>query len=367
MTSPGPDIVARLARAKRKALVFRSHQKRPLVSRQSVQLITLAVVIVIGLQFAQWVGGLMRVESVGVRPPGVEGFLPISALISLRHWVLSGEYSLIHPAGLAIFGLACLMALLLKKAFCSWICPVGTIAEYLVRLSHKVFRRRIKLPVWLDRPLRALKYLLAFYFVYAVFVQMSPREVEVFLHSPYNKVADIKMLLFFTRMSTLTAQVLAVLVALSFVVPYFWCRYLCPYGALLGPLSMFSPLKVERREPDCTECGRCAAVCPAFLDVDRKGRVTDPECTGCLECVAQCPAPGALEVRAAAGWRGRIRPVVFATAVALVFYGGIGAAKLAGKWQTGIPEAEFQRRVLELDDPKYHHARGEVPAYGPED
>lgn len=367
MTSRSPDLIERLARAKRRALVFRSAQKRPLVSRQAVQMITLAVVIVIGLQFAQWVGGLMRVESVGVRPPGVEGFLPISAMISLRHWLHSGSYSMIHPAGLAIFGLVCLSALLLKKAFCSWLCPVGTIAEYLARLSHKVFRRRIKLPVWLDRPLRALKYLLAFYFVYAVFVQMSPREIELFLHSPYNKVADIKMLLFFTRMSTLTAQVLAALVLLSFVVPYFWCRYLCPYGALLGPLSMISPLKVERRHADCTECGRCAAVCPAFLDVDRKGRVTDPECTGCLECVAQCPAPGALEVRSAVGWRGRIRPVVFAAAVALLFYGGIGAAKLAGKWRTEITEAEFQRRVLELDDPKYHHARGQVPDYGPED
>ena len=367
MTSPGPDITDRLARAKRRALVFRSPQRRPLYVRQAVQLLTLGVVIVIGLQFARWVDGLTRAESVGVRPPGVEGFLPISALIGLRHWLVSGEYSMIHPAALAIFGLACLSALLLKKAFCSWLCPVGTLSEYLARLSHKVFRRRLKLAPWLDRPLRALKYLLAFYFVFAVFVQMSPRDVEVFLHSPYNRVADIKMLLFFTRMSTLTAQVLAVLVGLSFVVPYFWCRYLCPYGALLGPLSLLSPLKVERREIDCTECGRCAAVCPAFLDVDRKERVADAECTGCLECVAQCPAPGVLEVRAAVGWRGRVRPAVFAAAVLLVFFGGIGVARLAGKWRTEIPEAEFQRRVQELDDPKYRHARGKVPDYGPDD
>ena len=335
--------------------------------RQAAQFLTLGVVIVIGLQFAHWVDGLTRGVVAGVRPPGVEGFLPISALISLHHWLASGEYSMIHPAALVIFGLACLSALLLKKAFCAWLCPVGTIAEYLARLSHLVFRRRLKLPVWLDRPLRSLKYLLVFYFIFAVFVQMTPREVAVFLNSPYNRVADVKMLLFFTQMSPLTAKVLATLVALSFVIPYFWCRYLCPYGAFLGLLSLLSPLKVVRRVPDCTACGRCAAVCPSFLDVDRKERVTDAECTGCLECVAQCPAPEALAVRAVGGWRGKVRPVVFAAAVLLVFFGGIGVAKLAARWRTEITQEEFLLRVQELDSPKYYHARGQVPEYGPGD
>ena len=297
------DPSERLARAKRKALVFRSRQRHPLRVRQAVQFVALAVIVMIGVQFADWVSRLERLEAGGVRPPGVEGFLPISAMISLKHWFASGEFSMIHPAGLVLFGLICLSAVLLKKAFCSWFCPVGTLSEYVARASYRIFRRRIKLPVWLDRPLRSIKYLLAGYFVYAVFIQMDPRDISLFLESPYNKVADIMMLRFFTHMSTLTAQVLVGLVVLSFVIPYFWCRYLCPYGALLGVLSMLSPLKIVRRIPDCTDCGRCAAVCPAYLDVDRKTRVDDPECTGCLECVAQCPAPEALEVRLTVGWR----------------------------------------------------------------
>lgn len=362
-----PDAAERFARAKRKALVFRSRPRSALRARRAVQLATTVVVLLIGYRFADWVGRLERLEAGGVRPPGVEGFLPISAMISLRHWFESGEFSMIHPAGLVIFGLACLTALLLKKAFCAWLCPVGLLAEGLARLSHRLFRRRIKLPSWLDVPLRGLKYLLAAYFVWAVFVQMDAREIAVFLGSPYNKVADVKMLHFFTRMSTLTAQVLGALVILSVVVPYFWCRFLCPYGALLGVLSTLSPLKVVRRAPDCTDCGQCAAVCPSFLDVDRKDRVDDPECTGCLECVAGCPAPGALEVRPVVGWCGRVRPAVFAVSVVLLFFGGIGVAKWIDRWETGITRAEFQTRVQELDHPKYHHARGQVPEYGPGD
>jgi len=367
MIFPKPDLAERIDRAKRKALVFKSKQRHPLRVRQAVQFVTLAVIVVIGVQFADWVSRLERMEAGGVRPPGVEGFLPISAMISLKHWLASGEFSLIHPAGLVIFGLACLSAVLLKKAFCSWLCPVGTISEYLARASYRIFRRRLKLPVWIDRPLMSLKYLLIGYLIYAVFIQMDARDIALFLESPYNRIADIKMLYFFTRMSTLTAQVLAVLFGLSFVVPYFWCRYLCPYGALLGLLSALSPLKIVRRAADCTDCGRCAAVCPAYLDVDRKTRVDDPECTGCLECVSQCPAPDALEVRSIVGRRGKLRPVVFATAVVLIFFGGIGVAKLAGTWHSEISRDEFQWRVHELDDPKYHHARGQVPEYGPGD
>ncbi len=62
-----------------------------------------------------------------------------------------------------------------------------------------------------------------------------------------------------------------------------------------------------------------------------------------------------------------MRPAVFAALVVLLFWGGIGAAKLAGYWRSDISETEYARRIREIDSPKYHHARGEVPEYGPED
>ncbi|MBK7703510.1 MAG: 4Fe-4S binding protein [bacterium] len=355
---------ARRARARR---VLRGRPRRPYLPRTAVQLLTLLVIAVIGVQFARWVANLEAGRIAGVRPPGVEGFLPISALLSLRQWLAGGGFSMVHPAGLVLLGLICLSALLLKKSFCSWLCPVGTFSEALARASHLVLRRRVKLPRWLDLGLMSLKYVLLAYFVFAVFLQMTLASVALFIDSPYNRIADIKMLHFFTRLSPTAAWVLGALALLSFVVPYFWCRYLCPYGALLGALSWLSPLKVVRSAPDCTNCGKCAAVCPSYLAVDLGATVTSPECTGCLECVASCPAPGALEVRGPAPWRRRVRPAVFAAAVVLLFFGGIGAAKLAGRWRTGVTDQEYLRRVQEIDAPKYHHARGQVPAYGPED
>jgi len=316
---------------------------RPVPWRLAVQLMTLLVVLGIGWQFAHWVDLLQAGRPGGVRPPGVEGFLPISALISLRAWFLTGRVPMTHPAALVLLLLIVGTALLLKKAFCGWLCPVGVLAEWLARAGGQVFGRRLRLPRALDVPLRGIKYLLLFFFLYAVFVQMTPLDIQRFLGSPYNKVVDILMLRFFRQLSPTALAVLGALTVLSFVLPYFWCRYLCPYGALLGLTSVVSPLKV-RRDPDlCTSCGECARICPSYLPVDRVRTVHAPECIGCLECVAGCPAPGALEMRLP-GRPGRVVPArLFAVLVVALFFGGIGAARLSGYWRNDITRAEYQR------------------------
>ena len=348
-------------RARRARHVFRARPRRPLRARQGVQFGTFAVIVYIGWRFVQWVHGLEAGVVDGARSPGVEGFLPIASLISLRHWIETGTFHMGHPAGLALLCLILLTALLLKKAFCSWLCPVGTAAEYLARLSHKVFRRRLKLPAWLDWPLQSLKYLLLAFFVNAIFFMMTRDQIAQFLDLPYNKVSDIKMLYFFTDPSPTTLWVLGILTGLTFIVPYFWCRYLCPYGALLGLVSLASPLKVVRTPSACTNCRQCAAVCPSFLAVDLKTTVHAVECTGCLECVAACPEQDALQLRPTGPLAGRwsrrhLRPAVFAVLVVGLFYGGIQTARLAGAWRSRIDQRELAGRVREgLEGPEYDH------------
>jgi len=344
----------------RRRLVFRSPPTPPFRLRTAVQTVSMLVILWIGWRFALWVRGLENGVTTGTRPPGVEGFLPLSALMSLRHWLQTGEFSMVHPAGLVILCLILLTGLFLKKSFCSWLCPVGTLAEILARLSHRVFRRRLKLPAWLDYPLMSLKYLLLVFFAYGIFVAMTPRDISGFLVTPYNKVADIKMLYFFSHLSATAAWSLIILTVLSFLLPYFWCRYLCPYGALIGLFSLFSVTRVRRNPADCTSCGKCATVCPAFLAVDKKTTVNSVECTGCLECVVNCPENHALQVSTPRPWRRRVSPVVFALLVVGLFYGGIQLARLTGHWRSDIDQAELVQRVQEgLDGPQYDHVAGQ--------
>jgi len=62
--------------------------------------------------------------------------------------------------------------------------------------------------------------------------------------------------------------VVAILFALSLVVRGFWCRYLCPYGGLLGILGMFSPTRIVRNPKSCIDCSACTHACPAFIKVE---------------------------------------------------------------------------------------------------
>jgi Fe-S-cluster-containing hydrogenase component 2 len=96
-------------------------------------------------------------------------------------------------------------------------------------------------------------------------------------------------------------------------------------------------------------------------------RVHSDECFGCLSCIAACPVPDALNVETPKFWQRRVSPLVYAWAVFVLFFGGIGVARITGHWQNDISNAEYQRRIGEVNSPKYHHAQGQVPAYGPTD
>ena len=345
-----------------KGAALRARQRRIEWSRRIVQGGFLLTVLLIGWQFVRFVRGLEAGAVVGARPPGVEAFLPIAALLSLRHLFATGEVHMVHPAGLVILLLAVALSLIAKRAFCSWVCPIGTISEALAALSLRLFRRKLGLPRFIDIPLRSLKYLLLSFFIYAVFFQMGPSAVADFLDSPYNRVAGVKMLYFFEQISPFGLKVLLVLVGLSVVIPYFWCRYLCPYGALLGAVSLLSPIKVTRDAAACIDCNLCSKACPSRLPVARLARVRSDECFGCLSCVAACPVPRALRAETPAPWRMAVRPAVFAGLVVLLFAGGTLAARTLGLWRNTISVEEYAHRVRTIDSPQYGHSQGRVPS-----
>jgi polyferredoxin len=281
------------------------------------------------LAHVNWALGLTEVFT--AKPPAVEGFLPISALIAAKRLLFTGAWDPVHPAGLVIFLAIVGMSLLLRKGFCGQLCPVGFVSNLLERVGRKLGL------TWQPgqrarRALDAPKYLLLLGFC-SLAVSMNLEDTERFLRAPFNLVADTKMLLFFQSPSALTLMVLGVLAAASVVIPAFWCRVLCPYGALLGVLSWLSPTAITRNAETCVSCGRCAKACPVGLPVDTTLRVTSPDCQGCVECVGACPVAGCLGV----SFLGRRIPWwSIAAGCLLVLIGASIVADALGYWQSPI-------------------------------
>jgi polyferredoxin len=233
-------------------------------------------------------------------------------------------------------------------------------------LGKKLFKRDFNTPRWLDYPLRSLKYLLLFFFAYAIF-QMDVMSLATFIYSPYNKVADIKMYQFFADISTFALWTIIVLMLLSVVIKNFWCRFLCPYGALLGITGWLSPLKVTRNKSTCVDCELCTKACPSNIKVHKANRVWSDECISCMLCVEACPVKSTLDVRVSAKSRTAVPNWVLGSLVAGVFVAVTGLAILTGNWQNGISKEEYRHRFQNLDSPVYQHNRGSVPDYGPND
>jgi polyferredoxin len=338
-----------------KKLTRRKQHDYSAIYRRSFQAMFLLLNLWIGTRFYLWVRQFEMGGNAApvARPAGVEGWLPIAGLMNLKYWLLSGEIPRVHPAAMFLLLTFLAIAFLFRKAFCSWLCPIGTISEYLWRAGKRLFGHNFFLPRWLDLPLRGLKYLLLGFFVWAVST-ISVVGIRDFMTSPYGLIADVKMLNFFRHIGETGLTVLAAFVVASVFVPNFWCRFLCPYGALLGLTSWLSPMKIRRSPEPCIDCGKCAKACPANLPVDKVVKIHSVECTGCLECVVACPAEGALSMSlpqllapkkprlALPGW-------AVATGIAVLFLGVAGFAKAAGHWNSPISDQVYQRLIPNAD------------------
>jgi polyferredoxin len=339
----------------KKPLIRRSMPDRSQRIRRTVQLAFIALNGWIGVQFFLWVRSFESSgQSISLsRPPGVEGWLPIAGLMNFKFLLLTGHVPAIHPAAMFLFLAFLLMSLLLKKTFCSWLCPVGTFSEYLWKLGRKIFGRNLRLPHWADVPLRGLKYLLLAFFV-GIIGAMSAEALQGFMSSPYGLIADVKMLNFFRNMGLTAALVVLALVLGSMLVQNFWCRYLCPYGALLGLASVLSPVKIRRDAEACIDCAKCAHACPAGLPVDHLAQIRSAECSACLLCVAACPQQNALQFALAPGksalpsqrWLRRIvGPVAIVCILAYIFIGMTLFARATNHWQTNLPREVYTNLV----------------------
>ncbi|MDH4162172.1 MAG: 4Fe-4S binding protein [Nitrospirota bacterium] len=318
--------------------------------RYAVQAAFLLITLVAGWQFYRFVLHFEDPTQPFVqRPPSVDAYLPIGGLMAFKYFVMTGNIEPVHPSGVIMFIAICGVSLALKKGFCGWICPIGTASQYVWMAGEKIFGKNFRVERYTDIGLRSIKYALFTFFFYIIVFAMGTTMIVMFFMSDYYVIADVKMLKFFTDMSVLSMWVIGGLAVLSLLYKNFWCRYLCPYGALLGLLSRWSPVKVRRSESQCTHCGACTRSCPALIDVEKTEVVRSAECFGCMTCVSSCPSPGALDMTANTGKTIKVlKPAIYVALLVGLFYLVIGIGVVSGKWHSQIPVEQYERLIPKL-------------------
>ncbi len=195
-----------------------------------------------------------------------------------------------------ILGAVLLSAFLLKRAFCGYACPIGTLSEWISKGSKKMGIKPIRVPVTTDRLLSLLKYP---FLGITLYITWEMGELILRAYGPCYALisrhgADIT---FFTY----AIAGLVVLLSLFITVPF--CRWLCPFAAVLNPISKISISGIKRDEETCTNCEKCANVCPMAIPVDQVKKVTHARCTSCLDCIDACPERKAGALKSGTGSR----------------------------------------------------------------
>jgi polyferredoxin len=207
-----------------------------------------------------------------------------------------------HLSNLVVAAAVLITALLLRSAFCGWICPLGFIQDLFHGFGARMQKQypRIRMvgralssfgrPVWsfLDRYLRPVKYAVLVWAVTgtAIYGVMVFRDYDPW--SALINIAEFSI--------TPGLLVLGLTLVGSLFVKRPWCRYACPLGAASGLLGKLSPVYLKREADSCTVCKICTKSCPMGLQVHTAATVTSLDCVSCLECVGECPREGALQV-----------------------------------------------------------------------
>ena len=208
------------------------------------------------------------------------GGLSVTFLLSILLLRLPHLESNIFWYSLVLFFLV--STILGGRFYCGWACPFGAVLELSNKIAAVIIRKKFLLPVKADSKLKLLKYLLL----------VCPLSVGIILGS-YRIFRFEPFAAFFRfRASGLMLFWLVAVIGVSLFSARFWCRYLCPLGALGGILASRCIAKLRIKD-GCTKCNECVKACPVgalYLDEkEDRPRYNMNECIRCGECIRVCP------------------------------------------------------------------------------
>lgn len=175
-----------------------------------------------------------------------------------------------------------LLAFLLGRVFCSWLCPVSFFLELIDHLRRAVSRRRY-LRNRLVVAKRTLWYTLI---IELLFSMILGAPLFVFLSPPGLVGREIMMAVFFHKLAVEGIVVLVILV-MELVTRRMFCRSFCPLGGLLALIGSSRRLVIQLDQETCTHCNLCNRSCPMGL-VPEKNEALSAYCWNCGECVDSC-------------------------------------------------------------------------------
>ncbi|MGH4052662.1 MAG: 4Fe-4S binding protein [Clostridium sp.] len=279
--------------------------------------------------------------------PSIHALCPYGALETFYSLIFGGTFlQKIFSGTMVLLGITLVLALIFRRSFCGLICPFGALQEFFGIIGKKIFHKRFIMPIAIDKPLRYLKYVVlvvTIYFAWKIAgLWMDPYDPW----AAYGHItAGYESLVTEYLIGTIT---LVIILVGSMLYDRFFCKYICPMGAVYGIVSKISPSKIVRDKDKCINCNLCSKSCPMNIDVAKADSVTSTECISCQACVLSCPKSGALEYKIGEKTLKTLTVIIF---VLGIFFMGVFISKTVGVFEV-FPKQITAESKINVDDIK---------------
>jgi len=258
-------------------------QKKNLI-RLAVQIFFLALIILISFNHFRSEQGLLPLL---IGSPSLHAVCPFGGVVTIYTYFTEGAFvQNIQQSSVTLMWLVLGLTLLFGPVFCGWICPFGTVEEFVGKIGRKIFKRRYNnfIPFKLDKLLKYLRYIVL---LLVVILTATSGKLLFANVDPYFALFNI----WSSEVTRLSLLILGLILIGSLFVERPWCKYLCPFGALLGIFNFFRIVKLKRNEKTCINCKLCDQVCPMNIDISTSNAITDHQCISCLLCTDEITCP----------------------------------------------------------------------------
>lgn len=234
----------------------------------------------------------------------------------------------LHESTLIITGLILLISFLFGKIFCGWICPLGTIQEWIGKAGRKLFKTKYNsfISPRVHKILSFGPYIILLLTLYAT---ATTAKLAFLDFDPYHALFS-----FWTgEVALYSIIIISLVLVASLFIERSWCKYLCPLGAVLGITNKFRLFTITRNESTCISCSLCDKKCPMSLNPSNSTKVSSTECISCMECTSEntCPKENTLVLKSnKLHLKNKFMPLF----IILFIFGGIQIFKSLDLWKT---------------------------------
>ncbi|EKQ56552.1 MULTISPECIES: FMN-binding protein [unclassified Clostridium] len=213
--------------------------------------------------------------------------MTFSELRTVYEMIIKGNFNFLQALpSLVEFVAVMFLTIIAGRWFCGWMCAFGAYNDLIYFISKKIFKSKFKVNEKVDSILKYAKYVVL---IFIIIISWTIGSNILESTSPWDVFGQI------TNISTVISNLLIGLVLLAlitigaFFVERFFCRYLCPLGAVFSIISKIGITKINKPKADCGKCRACTINCSMGLQLYKVDKVKGGDCINCLKCTEVCP------------------------------------------------------------------------------